>query len=86
MEHKKLVDHFGIDSWKDDEDFIEQVAKNTGKLKKGGEADCHNVATAILNDWQRGRIPYFERPPKPEGTEAYTAAQMEEEEEKVEEI
>jgi ribosome biogenesis GTPase A len=51
VEHKKLVDHFGIDSWKDDEDFIEQVAKNTGKLKKGGEADCHNVATSILNQW-----------------------------------
>ena len=85
MEHKKLVDHFGIDSWKDDEDFIEQVAKNTGKLKKGGEADVHNVATHILNSWQRGLIPYFERPPKAEGTERI-AEQIEEEEPKIEEI
>jgi len=70
VEHKHIVDIFGINSWTSPEDFIEQVAKMTGKLKKGGEADYHNVATTILYDWQRGHIPYFEMPPKADKAEA----------------
>lgn len=42
-ERKHLVDCFGINEWTDHEDFIEQVAKNTGKLIRGGEADYNNV-------------------------------------------
>jgi nuclear GTP-binding protein len=31
---------------------------------KGGEPDSNNVCKSILFDWQRGKIPYFEKPPK----------------------
>jgi len=39
------------------------VAKNTGKLLKGGEADYNNVCKQIITDWQRGRIPYHTKAP-----------------------
>jgi nuclear GTP-binding protein len=32
-------------------------------LWKGGEPDMLNVSKTILFDWQRGKIPYFEKPP-----------------------
>lgn len=39
------------------------MAKNTGKLLKGGEADYNNVCKQIITDWQRGRIPYHTKAP-----------------------
>ena len=56
--------------WSDHNDFLERVAQKYGKLLKGGEPDINTVAKMILNDWQRGKIPFFvppvgcEMPPK----------------------
>ena len=63
MATKHITDIFGVHSWVDAEDFINQVAERTGKLKKGGEADVNNVCRSIINDWQRGNIPFFTKPP-----------------------
>lgn len=32
-------------------------------LFQGGEPDVRSVAKAVLNDFQRGRLPYFVKPP-----------------------
>ena len=63
-EEKYLKQIYKINSWKDDEDFVGQCAKNYGKLLRGGEPDLKATAKIILNDWQRGKIPYFIPPPK----------------------
>ncbi|KGL89044.1 Nucleolar GTP-binding protein 2, partial [Charadrius vociferus] len=57
---------YKIDSWKDTEDFLEKLASRTGKLLKGGEPDVQTVSKMVLNDWQRGRIPFFVKPPNAE--------------------
>lgn len=36
-------------------------------LLQGGEPDLSTVSKMVLNDWQRGRIPFFVKPPGPEG-------------------
>ncbi|XP_062450114.1 nucleolar GTP-binding protein 2 isoform X2 [Rhea pennata] len=54
---------YKIDFWKDTEDFLEKLASRTGKLLKGGEPDVQTVSKMVLNDWQRGRIPFFVKPP-----------------------
>ena len=54
---------YGIPTWKDAVDFMEKVGHKTGKLKKGGEPNTHVVAIMLLNDFQRGRLPYFVPPP-----------------------
>ncbi|XP_072836398.2 nucleolar GTP-binding protein 2 [Pogona vitticeps] len=54
---------YKIDSWQDAEDFLEKLAFQTGKLLKGGEPDVRTVSKMVLNDWQRGRIPFFVKPP-----------------------
>merc|ERR1711971_433682 len=43
-------------------DFLEQMAKKAGRLLKGGEPDVNAVAKMVLNDWQRGKLPYFVPP------------------------
>jgi nuclear GTP-binding protein len=58
-----LSKHYGIEKWEDAADFLDQVCRKTGKLVKGGEPDLNNGARIILNDWVRGRLPYFVCPP-----------------------
>lgn len=58
---------YRIPTWNSAEDFLEKLAFRTGKLLKGGEPDLSTVSKMVLNDWQRGRIPFFVKPPGPEG-------------------
>uniref|UniRef100_A0A8C3RSX8 Nucleolar GTP-binding protein 2 n=1 Tax=Chelydra serpentina TaxID=8475 RepID=A0A8C3RSX8_CHESE len=57
---------YKIDTWENAEDFLEKLAFRTGKLLKGGEPDMQTVSKMVLNDWQRGRIPFFVKPPNAE--------------------
>ncbi|GAA5865968.1 hypothetical protein JCM3774_005542 [Rhodotorula dairenensis] len=60
-----LVRTYGIQDWTSAEDFLTQLARKAGKLHRGGEADFRTVATMVLNDWIRGKIPYYVAPPEP---------------------
>uniref|UniRef100_A0A674B748 Nucleolar GTP-binding protein 2 n=1 Tax=Salmo trutta TaxID=8032 RepID=A0A674B748_SALTR len=62
---------YRIPTWSSPEDFLEKLAMRMGKLLKGGEPDLTCVSKMVLNDWQRGRIPFFVKPPgAPEATES----------------
>ncbi|KAI9599359.1 NUC091 domain-containing protein [Syncephalis fuscata] len=63
---------YDIRSWTDHEDFLSKLAKKSGKLLKGGDPDLSTVAKMVLNDWLRGKIPFYTAPPedeKPASTE-----------------
>lgn len=52
-----------------DDDPIELLsilARKGGRLLKGGEPDVDGVAKMMLNDFLRGKIPWFTPPPKSE--------------------
>jgi nuclear GTP-binding protein len=66
----------GVDTpWNADE-FLEVLARKSGKLLKGGEPDRETVSKMVLNDWIRGKIPFFVRPPERDG-EAIVAREEE---------
>ncbi|KAI9834617.1 MAG: GTPase required for pre-60S ribosomal subunit nuclear export and maturation [Phylliscum demangeonii] len=44
-------------------ELLEVLAKKGGRLLKGGEADVNGVAKMVLNDFLRGKIPWFTPPP-----------------------
>lgn len=46
--------------------FIELIARKHGRLLKGGEPDESSVSKQVLNDFNRGKIPWFVPPPKDE--------------------
>ena len=58
-----------LEDWKDHTDFLEKLAKRNGKLRKGGEPDLNSVAVSVINDWQRGKLPFFVAPPRAENEE-----------------
>ena len=51
-------------------EFLELLARKGGRLLRGGEADVDGVAKMVLNDFLRGKIPWFTAPPVAEGTQA----------------
>ncbi|KAH0558186.1 nucleolar GTP-binding protein 2 [Cotesia glomerata] len=53
---------YKIDEWTDHNDFLEKLANKCGKLLKKGEPNINVVARMVLNDWQRGKLPYFVAP------------------------
>ncbi|ORY66937.1 Choline/Carnitine o-acyltransferase-domain-containing protein [Leucosporidium creatinivorum] len=65
-----LTRTYGVSDWKDSDDFLGKLAAKMGKLHRGGEGDHRTVATMVLNDWIRGKIPYFVSPPEPDTRDA----------------
>ncbi|CAN8101429.1 unnamed protein product [Discula destructiva] len=59
---------YNLSDWKDDHiEFLEMLARKGGRLLKGGEPDVDGVAKMVLNDFMRGKIPWFIVPPVAEG-------------------
>eukprot|EP00604_Paraphysomonas_vestita_P001147 CAMPEP_0174819992 /NCGR_PEP_ID=MMETSP1107-20130205/3524_1 /TAXON_ID=36770 /ORGANISM="Paraphysomonas vestita, Strain GFlagA" /LENGTH=487 /DNA_ID=CAMNT_0016034475 /DNA_START=492 /DNA_END=1955 /DNA_ORIENTATION=+ len=68
---KKYVErHYSLHDWTDTTDFLTKLALQMGKLLKGGEPDLNNVAIQVINDFQRGKLPYFIAPPRANGDPA----------------
>ncbi|CAH0479489.1 unnamed protein product [Peronospora belbahrii] len=58
-----IVKVYGIEEWNDEWDFLEKLANKCGKLLQKGEPDYNNVAVHMINDYQRGKLPWFIAPP-----------------------
>ncbi|XP_076288963.1 nucleostemin 2 [Lasioglossum baleicum] len=54
---------YKIAEWSDHIDFLEKLARKSGKLLKKGEPDITIVSRMVLNDWQRGKLPFYVPPP-----------------------
>ena len=69
---KKVKTHhmertYELKGWKDHIEFLELMARKAGRLLKGGEPDVDGVAKMVLNDFMRGKIPWFTPAPAIEG-------------------
>lgn len=55
---------YEISGWENATEFIELLAKKHGRLLKGGEPDEQGIAKLVINDFNRGKIPWFVPPPE----------------------
>ncbi|KAI1459870.1 nucleolar GTP-binding protein [Annulohypoxylon moriforme] len=60
---------YEIKGWNDHIHFLELLARKGGRLLKAGEPDVDGVAKMVLNDFMRGKIPWFTPAPIVEGEE-----------------
>ncbi|KAL3282256.1 hypothetical protein HHI36_005447 [Cryptolaemus montrouzieri] len=58
-----LLKTYKIEDWSSPMEFLEKLAYRSGKLLKKGEPDISIVARMVLNDWQRGKLPFYVSPP-----------------------
>lgn len=65
VQPRHLIRTYGpaIRDYTSPEDFLERLARSSGRLLKGGEPDVKTAAKMVLHDWLRGKIPYFTKPP-----------------------
>ncbi len=68
-----ICKQYQVTSWEDHIDFLTQVANRSGRLLPGGEPDIDTVAINVINDWQRGKLPYFVAPPRENEDQAASA-------------
>ena len=62
-ERRHVERTYGIIGWTDADEFLEKLAEKSGRLLKGGERDLDGVAKMFLNDFLRGKVPWFVKPP-----------------------
>ena len=55
---------YEIRGYKNHIEFLDILAKKAGRLLKGGEPDLDGVAKMVLNDFIRGKLPWFTPVPK----------------------
>jgi len=50
--------------WSTPTELLETIAKNAGRLRKGGDPCIRSAAIMVINDFQRGRLPHYVAPPE----------------------
>ena len=80
-----LVRAYKVKKWADVEDFLAQLAALSGKLLKGGDPDLNTAAKMVLQDWQRGKLPYYSLPPGVEPNAAHYLAKQQQADEEADE-
>lgn len=58
---------YELKGWDDHTLFLELLARKSGRLLRGGEPDSDGCAKMVLNDFIRGKIPWFTPPPDVDG-------------------
>ena len=54
---------YELRGWENSTEFLDLLARKGGRLLRGGEPDLDGVAKMVLNDFMRGKIPWFTPPP-----------------------
>lgn len=62
VDPKHIARTYGVGCWTDPDNFLEQLARKSGKLLKKGEPDVNTVGRMVLSDFQRGKLPWFVPP------------------------
>uniref|UniRef100_A0A8R1IZI5 Uncharacterized protein n=1 Tax=Caenorhabditis japonica TaxID=281687 RepID=A0A8R1IZI5_CAEJA len=58
MLHYNLADFNSVDQ------FLAQLARRIGKLRRGARPDMNAAAKRVLNDWNVGKLRYYTHPPE----------------------
>ncbi|KAJ5610645.1 NGP1NT-domain-containing protein [Penicillium lagena] len=69
VQPRHLERTYGVKDQHDAIEFLSVLARKGGRLLKGGEPDLDGVAKMVINDFLRGKIPWFTPPPKGAGVE-----------------
>lgn len=58
---------YDVKGWQNATELLELLARKAGRLLRGGEPDLDGVAKMMLNDFMRGKIPWYTPVPRSAG-------------------
>jgi nuclear GTP-binding protein len=58
-----MMNHYSLPPFADVTQFLIELARARGKIKRGGLPDLESAARLVLNDWNTGKIAYYTLPP-----------------------
>ncbi|KAE8149272.1 NGP1NT-domain-containing protein [Aspergillus avenaceus] len=67
VQPRHLERTYGVKASDDPLEFLSILARKGGRLLRGGEPDLDGVAKMVINDFLRGKIPWFTPPPHAPG-------------------
>ncbi|XP_066470431.1 guanine nucleotide-binding protein-like 3-like protein [Tiliqua scincoides] len=73
---QQILQHYGVPDFRDTMEFLAQLGRRQGKLKKGGIPDHEKAAKAVLSDWMSGKISYFTHPPETHTLPTHISAEI----------
>ncbi|XP_053154901.1 guanine nucleotide-binding protein-like 3-like protein isoform X1 [Hemicordylus capensis] len=73
---QQIMQHYRVPDFRDTMEFLAQLARRQGKLKKGGTPDHEKAAKAVLSDWMSGKISYFTHPPETHTLPTHISAEI----------
>jgi nuclear GTP-binding protein len=69
VQQRHIERTYEVKNYADTLDFLSILARKGGRLLRGGEPDLDGVAKMVINDFLRGKIPWFTPPPHSNGNE-----------------
>ncbi|KAI0473456.1 nucleolar GTP-binding protein 2 [Xylariaceae sp. FL0804] len=69
VKQQHLERTYELKGWTNHFEFLELLARKGGRLHKAGEPDLDGTAKMVLNDFNRGKLPWFTPAPRAEGDE-----------------
>lgn len=63
VQPRHLERTYGVKNAVDAIEFLSVLARKGGRLLRGGEPDLDGVAKMVINDFLRGKLPWFTPPP-----------------------
>ena len=73
---KQVMQKYRIPDYDNTQEFLCELAKRMGKLKKGGVPDVNAAAKAVLGDWNSGKIVFYTHPPEQHDLPAHLSAEI----------
>ncbi|KAJ3235418.1 Guanine nucleotide-binding protein-like 3 [Chytriomyces hyalinus] len=70
--NEQIMLMYDVPQFSDANDFLTLLARQRGKLHKGGSPDLENTARSVLQDWNAGRVPFYTLPPVSTGVAVTT--------------
>ncbi|ULU04437.1 hypothetical protein L5515_013446 [Caenorhabditis briggsae] len=59
-----LMLHYNLADFNSVDQFLAQLARRIGKLRRGARPDLNAAAKRVLNDWNTGKLRYYTHPPE----------------------
>ncbi|XP_036388281.1 guanine nucleotide-binding protein-like 3-like protein [Megalops cyprinoides] len=72
----QIMQHYGVPDFQTPLEFLALLARQQGKLRKGGLPDHDKAAKSVLMDWTGGRISYFTHPPETHTLPTHISAEI----------